>query len=54
MTKNTSEEQGDRELKNIKEIYNLLVLRILVVSEHAFGTGPVPVWARLDFFDYDS
>ena len=28
VAKNTSEEQGDGELKNMKEIYSLLVLRI--------------------------
>lgn len=54
MTKNTSEEQGDRELKNIKEIYNLPVLRIWWFQNTPLEQDRFLFGARLDFFDYDS
>ena len=51
--KNTSEEQEEREIQNMKEIYGLLALKICVVSEHAIETGPVPIGSRLGFNDHD-
>ena len=50
VAKNTSEEQGDGELKNLKEIYRPACSQNWVVSEHAFGTGPAPVWDQVRLY----